>query len=44
MRCQVGEQFLDAGGRYSDVWQRGVGTGTFVRKGAMCFFRETEAN
>ena len=25
---------LDAGGRYSDVWHRGVRTGPFVRKGA----------
>ena len=40
MRFQVGEQFLDAGGRYSDVWHRGVGTGPFVRKRARCFFRE----
>ena len=34
MWFQVGEQFLDAGGRYSDVWHRRVGTGPFVRKGA----------
>ena len=40
MWFQVGEQFLDAGGRYSDVWRRRVGTGPFVRKGARCFFRE----
>ena len=37
MWFQVGEQFLDAGGRYSDVWHRRVGTGPFVRKGARCF-------
>ena len=27
MWFQVGEQFLDAGGRYSDIWHRRVGTG-----------------
>ena len=33
-------RFLDAGGRYSDVWHRGVGTGPVVRKRARCFVRE----
>ena len=40
MWFQVGEQFLDAGGRYSDVCHRGVRTGPFVTKGARCFFLE----
>ena len=44
MRFQVGEQFLDPGGRYSDVWQRGVGTVPFVRKGPCVYFVKTEAN
>ena len=40
MRFQVGEQFLDSGGGYSDVRHIGVGTGPFVMEGARCFFRE----
>ena len=35
---------MDVGGRYSDVWHRGVRTGPFVRKGAGVCFVNTEEN
>ena len=44
MLFQVGEQFLDAGGRYSDIWHRRVGTGPFVRKGPGVSYVKTEEN
>ena len=40
MWFQVGGKILDYGGRYSDVWLRGVMTGPSVKKAAKCFFHE----
>ena len=47
MWFQVGKQFLDAGGRYSDIWHRRVGSrglGPLSGRGPCVSFVKTEEN